>query len=416
VQKYFILFSKMGGQKPEVIELLDSSSSLMSPPPKSKYNNYFEIDDKSSEEETNSQLAGFGSFRDAREKLLKIVGKSSTASTIPRYNNHSEFPNSVAPNLLQRNSSESQKEEIEFHTGLSQEYQSLTFSNVIEKKRVKVKGDALPEIPHSVKDILKKEEMDELSILLNVEWIIDNSINEEVKYIFWKRCYENQTPYNHVVALVEIEGIFKLIESREFNRLFSKIFQFCHQRHKFLLLLGVRKYIQKLQTQENRHFKKLLANNKTLTPERMNRPNWIDLEQELYIAAVEESIQITIVPDWQLGSHLVEMTKCIAWEPHSQLQKEELGNAMGATDVHTGQTLADTWRQMLRVIPSVSDITAGLIVDKYPTIQHLRQDFVANGPNVLGDLQLSNRRLGNALSHRIYMVLMGNDSSTLIRQ
>ena len=408
----------MSRQRPEVIELLDSSSSTLNlSSPTSKSNGNFKIDEISDEEIEKTTFES-GIFNDTREKLLRIVDSSKSASA-PRYNKLNESANSAVPPSFQKLSAEIYEDD-DSHTGLTQEYSILKVSNVVTKKRIKVKADALQEIciqiPQSVKNLLKEEEDEEFAILSEIEWTNDTSLIDDVKFIFWRHRNEEQDPYDYVVALVELESVYQLIESKEFSRLFTRVFQYCQQKRKFLYLLGVRRFLQRLQAQENKHFKQTLAKGRMLTPERMTKPSWMDLEHELYISALDNSIQIIVVQDGILAAHLVEMTKCIAWEPHVRLQKEEMGGAMGATDVRTGRNLPDTWRKMLSVIPKVSDITAGLIVDKYPTVQSLSYAFHMGGPSVLENLQLSNRRLGSALSNRIYVALMGNDSKALIQQ
>ena len=404
-----------------MIELLDSSSS----PPNSsssasKNVGIFEIGDESDDEIENKNIDS-SIFGDTREKLLRIVDSSRSAACFSKFSTSNEPTKSIASASFQSLSTEIYEEEDDdAHTGLTQEYRALGVSKVVTKKKIRLKADALPEIciqiSEGIKAFLKEGEEGKLATLSEIEWTNDISLIEDVKFVFWRRRHEDQHPYDHVVAVVEFENVYNSIESREFGQLFTRVFQYCQQRRKFLYLLGVRRFLQRLQAQENKHFKQTLANNKILTPERMNKPSWIDLEQEFYIVALDNSIQISIIQDGELAAHLVEMTKYIAWEPHARQQMEELGGAMGATVVHTGRNLSDTWRKMLCVIPKVSDITAGLIVDKYPTMQSLRYAFQLGGPNALENFQLSNRRLGNALSHLIYMALMGNDSNAFIHR
>ena len=68
-------------------------------------------------------------------------------------------------------------------------------------------------------------------------------------------------------------------------------------------------------------------------------------------------------------------------------------------------TKSDYTKVVLAAIPRVSLETAAHITALYPTLDALLQAFKAGGPNLLADILLNKRRLGNKLSSDIYAYL-----------
>ena len=329
----------------------------------------------------------------------------------------------VTPRYLAVDISDDENEAV-LHSGLTQTYEKLELDTVshisklvedreleeLKVRRVKVKADALPEI--CIRPTIGLHHLqEELGVLPEMEWM--TSLREDVQYVLW-RTRTNFEPYDYALAIIDLENFYPLIESRSFDNLFSNVFSSYFQSNKFLYITGVKRYIQKQQMLENKHFKETMRSGKLLTPDRLKKVSWPELELDIVIAALPRKIKISIVPDGELGKYLVEMTKCIAWEPHANSQKEELGDASGIAGIRTGRDLSDTWRQMLLAIPRVSDAVATAIQLVYPTLHSLRYAFQLHGPNALMNLSLGKRSLGAALSARIHAIFMKNSPETAI--
>lgn len=361
---------------------------------------------KDSESEEESFAISKSMISNSRAKLMNILQQGS--STVRLQN---------TPRYIDISDNE------EHHTGFTQTYQSFDINektptfikssipcDAIKIRKIKVKADALPEICICLTNGLSSLG-GEMGTLPEVEWM--TSLRDDVQYVTW-RLRSNFQSYDYVVSIVDLEKFYPFIENRSFEAFFSNVFASYPQTNRFMYLTGVKKYVQKLQSMENKHFKETLRSGKLLTPDRLKKASWSELEMELCIAALSNKVKVSILPDGELGKSLVEMTKCIAWEPHANSQKGELGDASGISRIRTGKDLTDTWRQMLMAIPKVSDATATAIQLNYPTLHSLRYAFELHGSDALANLSLGKRSLGSAISSRIHAVFGKHSPDTAI--
>jgi crossover junction endonuclease EME1 len=101
----------------------------------------------------------------------------------------------------------------------------------------------------------------------------------------------------------------------------------------------------------------------------------------------------------------------------TQLQSHDTAFCMDSGQVKTGDGAADTFVKMLQEILRITAPVAFGIVEEYPTVQALIKGFAQNGPLALEDCRKSankdgaftDRRVGPAISKRVYNVFMGRD-------
>lgn len=87
----------------------------------------------------------------------------------------------------------------------------------------------------------------------------------------------------------------------------------------------------------------------------------------------------------------------------------------------TGDSPSDTYIKMLQEIIRITAPVAYGIAAEYPTVQDLVRGLEKNGPLALEDIRksatkegaLSDRRIGPALSKRVWKVFLGRDERSL---
>lgn len=90
---------------------------------------------------------------------------------------------------------------------------------------------------------------------------------------------------------------------------------------------------------------------------------------------------------------------------------------MDSGQVKTGDGPSDTFVKMLQEILRITASVAFGIVEEYPSVQALIKGFTEHGPLALEDCRKSanrdgaftDRRVGPAISKRVYSVFMGTD-------
>lgn len=90
---------------------------------------------------------------------------------------------------------------------------------------------------------------------------------------------------------------------------------------------------------------------------------------------------------------------------------------MDSGQVKTGDGAADTFVKMLQEILRITAPVAFGIAEEYPTVQGLIKGFSEHGPLALEDCRksanrdgaITDRRVGPAISKRVYNVFMGKD-------
>lgn len=93
---------------------------------------------------------------------------------------------------------------------------------------------------------------------------------------------------------------------------------------------------------------------------------------------------------------------------------------METGQVKTGDTISDTYTKMLQEMVRVTLPVAMGIAYEYPTVQQLIKGLEKNGPTALEDCRKSankdgaftDRKVGKAISKRVYDVFMGKDSAS----
>ena len=94
---------------------------------------------------------------------------------------------------------------------------------------------------------------------------------------------------------------------------------------------------------------------------------------------------------------------------------------MESGQVKTGDSPEDTYAKMLQEIIRITASVAYGITAEYPTVQKLAKGLEENGPLALEDCRKSankdgaftDRRIGPAISKRVYKVFMSRDAGSL---
>ncbi|XP_065369192.1 uncharacterized protein mms4 [Calliphora vicina] len=135
----------------------------------------------------------------------------------------------------------------------------------------------------------------------------------------------------------------------------------------------------------------------------------------------------------ELLNQLKRLTKAIAEIPHKKQKSEILGtfkkylanDKKQCVRVEGTNGFGRLWQQHLNRLPMVTLEVAETIIDKYSCPKKLLDDL-KNNPDAekeISDLKIkrsgpvalqTNRRVGNALSHKLYMLYNSKESTTLI--
>ncbi|PJF17826.1 hypothetical protein PSACC_02362 [Paramicrosporidium saccamoebae] len=182
----------------------------------------------------------------------------------------------------------------------------------------------------------------------------------------------------------------------------------------YFLIIGGKALSSRLASEINKEFRRavLTGTRLVLTPTK-KLPTWDELEQALWLAGLENGVRIQFLDHVdQLPDHLLEMTKCVAWEPYGH--RHETGNFCVVASKRCGTTLSGTWRRILEEIGRVTPTVATAIAASFPTMDSLLRRYNESdqmqGEMLLADIPLGgNRTLGPSLSKRIYRVLTCNN-------
>lgn len=189
----------------------------------------------------------------------------------------------------------------------------------------------------------------------------------------------------------------------------------------FIVILGGRSLSNKLSTLVNKEFKKALKEGSRLklTPTKRAPPNWSDLEHLLWTAALDLRLHVQFLDKTDnLLAHIIEFSKCVAWEPYAR--KHDSFNFC-ANGKRCGDTLQATWKRMLEEIARVTPSVSEAIVNRYPSIDSLMSVYSAistdSGLDLLAQVSIGTRTIGPALSRRIYRLftsINGDEQAALL--
>ncbi|KAM7345699.1 methyl methanesulfonate sensitivity 4 [Cochliomyia hominivorax] len=152
----------------------------------------------------------------------------------------------------------------------------------------------------------------------------------------------------------------------------------------------------------------------------------LQILHELKILEVEPGIK-------ELVNQLKRLTKSIAEVPYKKQKSEIFGtfkkflanDKKQCVRVEGGNGFGRLWQQHLNRLPNVTLEVAETIIDKYPCPKKLLEDLKSNPDAVkeIADLKIkrsgpvalqTDRRIGNVLSYKLYMLYTSKDPTTLI--
>lgn len=152
-------------------------------------------------------------------------------------------------------------------------------------------------------------------------------------------------------------------------------------------------------------------------------PPKAEVDQELMRLQIMEKIRIIEAEDNEEAiDFMIGLTTEIAMIPFKAIRENLLDFCPDGKLRKSGTDGADTWQWMLRQIHMLEENSANAVVKEYPTLNSLFQAYSrctskGQAERLLEDIVVqrhgkageTNRRLGPALSKRIYNVIMGED-------
>ena len=145
------------------------------------------------------------------------------------------------------------------------------------------------------------------------------------------------------------------------------------------------------------------------------------MDLELYTAHILDTIQVSSISNAiSLHSEIIDSQA----NTQTRLQKQSLdtGFCMDTGQVKTGEDAADTYVRMLQEVFRVTPSIAYGIVAEFPTLRELVKVLKDQGPLALEDCRkstnkdgaFSDKRIGPAISKKIYKVFMERDPGVWI--
>lgn len=154
----------------------------------------------------------------------------------------------------------------------------------------------------------------------------------------------------------------------------------------------------------------------------------IELEVMHQLKVLEVGSRIT-----EMVNELKRLTKAIAEAPYKQQKNETLGtfkkflanDKKQCVRVEGTNGFGRLWQQHLNRLPLVTLEVAETIIERYPCPKRLLDDLKTNADAVkeIGDLKIkrsgpkvlqTDRRIGNVLAYKLYMLYNSTDPNTLI--
>lgn len=145
----------------------------------------------------------------------------------------------------------------------------------------------------------------------------------------------------------------------------------------------------------------------------------------VYPAYLDDSLQVSLIPSIYILFYPLTTRSSL---PNAKLmrhraQKDSLdtGFCIESGQVKTGDGPEDTYVKMLQEIMRVTAAVAYGIAAEYPTVQKLVEGLKKNGPLALEECRKSankdgaftDRRVGQAISRRVYRVFTEKDEASL---
>ncbi|RDL36586.1 uncharacterized protein BP5553_05938 [Venustampulla echinocandica] len=252
---------------------------------------------------------------------------------------------------------------------------------------------------------------------------------------YWEPTPLRIEPEKHIICVISGQEFVDLATGGETNDLDSHVLQL---RAKFpscqiiYLMQGLALWMRKNKTVQNRKFVQGVRNQtsqedtssrgrakKGKEPEHVNEDIIEDALlklQVLHNTLVHHTAAMVETAQW-----IITFTQHISTIPY-RAQKQSLDTAfcMETGQVKTGDDPKDTFTKMLQEINLLSSPIAYSIASEYSSVQRLVNALENGGPLVLEDLRKSankdgaftDRRIGPAMSKRVYKILMGRDPSS----
>jgi hypothetical protein len=180
----------------------------------------------------------------------------------------------------------------------------------------------------------------------------------------------------------------------------------------YFLIIGGKTLSSRLTLEINKEFRRaVLAGTRLVLTPTKKLPTWDELEQALWLVGLENGIRVQFLNHVdQLPDHLLEMTKCVAWEPYGHRHETVSFCAVK----RCGTTLSSTWKRMLEEIGRVTPVVSAAITASFPTMDSLLRQYSESdqtrGEMLLADIPLGgSRTIGPSLSKRIYRVLTSSN-------
>ena len=184
-----------------------------------------------------------------------------------------------------------------------------------------------------------------------------------------------------------------------------------------LLIIGGNAFFKKIDIESHRGFKSSIRTGAPAPSLTEPVVTWLQLEQSLWLGGLGLNLDIQFLErPQQLADLLLEMTKCIAWEPYAH--RHEMHKFCVAASKNTGKSLTETWKLMLQEITRVTPSVADAITRIYPTIKSLLSRYKSlsqfEAADLLAKVPVTARRtIGPALSRRIYHTLTSTDPAQM---
>ncbi|KAL1925798.1 uncharacterized protein VTP21DRAFT_681 [Calcarisporiella thermophila] len=201
-----------------------------------------------------------------------------------------------------------------------------------------------------------------------------------------------------------------------------------------LLIEGLEKYYKKQKQDERRQFARAVrqASGASLSQdstgeESRENPKREHIEEELIsLQLMKRYLIVHTTGSKQSAETILQFTMDIATRPYKTKRNANF-NFWANAHVRCGSDAAESWLRMLQEIQLVTPRIAESIVEVYPTVRSLYDAYFAcesieEGEMLLADIEVERvaipgqrpRRIGPAMSKRIYHIFMGKDPSQVL--
>jgi crossover junction endonuclease EME1 len=259
---------------------------------------------------------------------------------------------------------------------------------------------------------------------------VDKRFNDELDY--WEPIPLRLEPENHVLVIVAAAEFVKLATGSEGVDLEAHVLK---MKTKFpgnalvYLIEGLDIWFRKNRTALNRQFQNAARNDPTEAQGRGRNAAHQIVDEEVVEDALmslhvdhEVLIHKTSAPV-ETAQWITVFTQHISTIPYRKARDDvsaSAGFCVESGQVKTGDGAKDTYIHMLQEIARVTAPMAYSIAAKYPTVMDLARGFERDGPLALEDLRksanrdgrLTDQRIGQAISRRLYKIFMEKDPTS----